>query len=405
MSTKYRSETTYDGYHLSVIKSGLQKYIRRGTVDKALKCVAELDRFADMERGEGIRTNMMHRLQIIFLEDIGHGNPRLLPYMRQWIKELNEERKSSTRNRAREREVLELIVRNLCDRKKTRTCSHMNSICQLNHDNINAAIEAIPDLAPIRETYEKVMALEPNQCLDALDEALTEPVDAMVAILYMNRYMRDAMKTHQWKDMKQLEQRLAAKIGEQHIQGIWEWKPDLLKLREGVMIYTCIHSAPTCSVEMEHNTRGRNCNWIWKAPYIQKDGHHRTLSSTTSLSLINMYRGEWRNIHRLPILQKKVRKYPTKLSLPRQYSKHCLCGSKHAPLYKYMHIPCIYEKKPNIRNKPTLFYPLSLISLCHSFLVIYNTHTNLLSAQTKIDDRGDSTAQIDAWLRQYPIFS
>jgi hypothetical protein len=55
---KYRNEITWNGYNLDIAKSALQKYIRRGILDKALYFAGELDLFKECEnRGEIIRTN------------------------------------------------------------------------------------------------------------------------------------------------------------------------------------------------------------------------------------------------------------------------------------------------------------------------------------------------------------
>ena len=73
LSTSYRKHITWNGYPADVVKSGLQKYIRRSVLEKALYCAAELDLFKEAENtkeAEGIRTNFLHRLMIIFMEDV-----------------------------------------------------------------------------------------------------------------------------------------------------------------------------------------------------------------------------------------------------------------------------------------------------------------------------------------------
>jgi hypothetical protein len=45
LSTKFRHQITWNGYNADIMKSGLQKYIRRGMIDKALYCAGELDLF------------------------------------------------------------------------------------------------------------------------------------------------------------------------------------------------------------------------------------------------------------------------------------------------------------------------------------------------------------------------
>ena len=70
ISVKYRNESSYNGYNVSDLKSGLQKYIRRGNFEKAMYCAWELYLFKLVDGGKRIFTNFIHRLMIITLEDI-----------------------------------------------------------------------------------------------------------------------------------------------------------------------------------------------------------------------------------------------------------------------------------------------------------------------------------------------
>jgi replication-associated recombination protein RarA len=96
MDATYRRETSLKGHKLDVLKSGLQKYIRRGDEEGALYCAGELDCFSDLGSvGERIRTNMIHRLMIIFIEDVGLAGFHLYkhvvaPLVRTWIEDRNQ---------------------------------------------------------------------------------------------------------------------------------------------------------------------------------------------------------------------------------------------------------------------------------------------------------------------------
>lgn len=73
ISLKYRSEHI-DNIPLSVYKSAIQKYIRRSESTKALICANNLSLFFDhlhTKDGKRITTNIIHRIMIIFLEDVG----------------------------------------------------------------------------------------------------------------------------------------------------------------------------------------------------------------------------------------------------------------------------------------------------------------------------------------------
>jgi hypothetical protein len=66
---------TYSGFKTDEAKSGLQKYVRRGEVDKALIMAFELWRFnglvAEAASAKGIVTNLCNRLCVIACEDVG----------------------------------------------------------------------------------------------------------------------------------------------------------------------------------------------------------------------------------------------------------------------------------------------------------------------------------------------
>jgi hypothetical protein len=116
MKAGYRSEVSLHGHSLDVLKSGLQKYIRRGNVDAAMYCLGELDCFSDCGReGERIRTNMIHRLMIIYMEDIGLGGVKSWDVVHRlvcgWLADRSRE------------ELIQALVCILCNAHKTRACS------------------------------------------------------------------------------------------------------------------------------------------------------------------------------------------------------------------------------------------------------------------------------------------
>jgi hypothetical protein len=88
MSTKYRDTKTLNGYSFDVAKSALQKYIRRGCIEKSLYLAAEMDMF----RWAGAKsqlTNFYNRIRVITLEDVGLANPHVLievdALLKAWI--------------------------------------------------------------------------------------------------------------------------------------------------------------------------------------------------------------------------------------------------------------------------------------------------------------------------------
>jgi hypothetical protein len=129
ISTTYRKHITWNNYPADVMKSGLQKYIRRSILDKALYCAAELDLFKDApntKEAEGIRTNFLHRLMIIFMEDV--ENLALFDTIYTKMNQLFQERDKADRHKEKElywvTEVVTLLIRS----KKARICSHVRAL-------------------------------------------------------------------------------------------------------------------------------------------------------------------------------------------------------------------------------------------------------------------------------------
>jgi hypothetical protein len=139
---KYRGERSLGGFSLDILKSGLQKYIRRGDIQKAVKCGLELNTFRlGKDRGETIRTNFFHRLQIILLEDV--CNISLIPYISECLERYNRYRdldKAELReeNRKLQEGLLIHVITLMCESKKSRICSHIRSFCNDEYKNYRA---------------------------------------------------------------------------------------------------------------------------------------------------------------------------------------------------------------------------------------------------------------------------
>jgi hypothetical protein len=128
LSAKYRGEVTWNGYGSDVMKSALQKYIRRGMLDKALYAAGELDLFkeAKEDRAESIRSNFIHRLMIIYMEDV--ENTALIDELDTLFTNVLAERLKESRNKEKEERWISRIVYLLTLSPKARVCSHIRSI-------------------------------------------------------------------------------------------------------------------------------------------------------------------------------------------------------------------------------------------------------------------------------------
>jgi len=103
---------TYSGLDLDVVKSALQKYIRRNMPQKALLATIELYRFGEVG-GEAAVTNMYNRLAIIANEDIGPAN---LPLVLEVTRIVESKDRNITR--------LAAMVQFMAQSSKTRIMSH-----------------------------------------------------------------------------------------------------------------------------------------------------------------------------------------------------------------------------------------------------------------------------------------
>lgn len=115
LSTSFRRSVTWNGYPVDVMKSGLQKYIRRGNIEKALYCAGELDLFKVVDSGKALHTNFIHRLMVLFLEDVAD------------LSLLIEADRVLTMPVVSEHLLVSLITQ-MCTASKGRICSHVRAV-------------------------------------------------------------------------------------------------------------------------------------------------------------------------------------------------------------------------------------------------------------------------------------
>ena len=223
--------TSERGYHLSELLSGLEKYIRRGIEDKALKCIQELHGFSFVEGGARIWKNAIYRIQVIFLEDIGLGNLALWPYMVEWIQILHEERTKpyEERDRSREIRVLERMIRHLCRSKKTRAASFMKILWRLSPEDTEKA-KALGCATDYRIGMRLDVSDPWAQFIATIEICITDK--KWEAILYLLEYIEvsEKKKAH----LQPLEE-MMYRYG--LVDCATSWKKDLLHRKEGFLIY------------------------------------------------------------------------------------------------------------------------------------------------------------------------
>jgi hypothetical protein len=159
MILKRRQERSYNGVGLSVLKSGMQKYVRRGLLDKGLWCLVEMDLFrlieatpeglaaylgrsgtsatdrdrrAAIQKAKAIRTNMVNRLIVMVSEEISIAA--------WWLPLVVHERVQAwNRNRGQAAALGHLfdVYKYLCAARKIRLISDLKSVYLLPPDYVD----------------------------------------------------------------------------------------------------------------------------------------------------------------------------------------------------------------------------------------------------------------------------
>jgi hypothetical protein len=153
---KRRSERSYNGVPVAVLKSGLQKYARRGMLDAGLWCLAEWDLFrlveaepaglaeylrrhggdgaAVVRRARALRTNLLNRLVVMVSEEVS---------VAAWWLPLVADRLArawqAARGRAESAKHLVDLFKHLAGARKIRLVSDLKSVYLLPPDYVKPA--------------------------------------------------------------------------------------------------------------------------------------------------------------------------------------------------------------------------------------------------------------------------
>ena len=134
MRTTRSHARSVNGLKKDLCVSGLQKYIRRGEKEKALRCALEVDLFAYAEEGKGepFRANLIHRLMVIALEDCGAPFFENLLWMDERIDlmlNMRKERKGKEFGlKVEEGKALVEMVECMCESEHSREFSHIRAL-------------------------------------------------------------------------------------------------------------------------------------------------------------------------------------------------------------------------------------------------------------------------------------
>nr|WRK65199.1 glycosyl transferase [Marseillevirus futianmevirus] len=204
MQTTYRNAKTLHGLDVDIAKSGVQKYVRRNMLEKALWCAFELDFFAeatDRQAGEGIRANLLHRLMVIFLEEISVCNLTLWPLLSEkfdLLFSVREERKNQEpgtkvwkKLRKQEANALVWVVTQMCRSRHIRILSHTRSA--FGHGKSEESVLVSKEFYP--QFYEAISAFGENEplpefrlVLEKEDKEMNRLCDNFISALENSKY-------------------------------------------------------------------------------------------------------------------------------------------------------------------------------------------------------------------------
>lgn len=132
-----------------VIKSAIQKYIRRGELVKTYQflCLGFLFALSSKPKAKGMITNLINRLRVITLEDIGIGNYQMIEIVDKLLIEFYQTRVDWVQRLC----ILMTIVKNLVESKKIRLASWVKSIYDVPISRINPKF---PHKSEAKEIYQ-----------------------------------------------------------------------------------------------------------------------------------------------------------------------------------------------------------------------------------------------------------
>ena len=217
LSVEYRKECSENGQKLGETKSAIQKYIRRGEEEKALKIGREMSSYWLLQEGMRVKTNLMNRLKIIYMEDVGIGNYEIWEWMVEKMGEMKEAKK-----REEVEKILEEVIRVLCRSRKTRLCSFMKMIGEVNE------IEGVM-------TEEEKRELDEATSEEALVSGMRKGMESKRAVSggYLVKMYNLCLCDGGAKKWKKIEGLLGEYVS---MKCSVAWK-DLRKNKEGILLY------------------------------------------------------------------------------------------------------------------------------------------------------------------------
>lgn len=112
-------------YDLDILKSGLQKYVRRNIPDKALFCLRDLIRYLEANNKKDSKWQLLlNRIAIISAEDISIGDADVVAHVLKTISRIKNSNKSFPDIKSAW-DLLSPLIVSMCAAEKTREFAHI----------------------------------------------------------------------------------------------------------------------------------------------------------------------------------------------------------------------------------------------------------------------------------------
>ncbi len=274
MESKFRNEKSWNGLSLDVLKSGLQKYIRRGKKNKAIWCGIELYMFICDGNGQRIITNFIHRLMVIYLEDIGIADIENWKKVDSMIDILLLKAKDKNMMTLKSKTIIELISY-MSLTKHSRSPSHFNSLYIIDDKKVLNKIKKYLHHFPTINSLINKKINDSRETIILIDEFKKSINDNnMWSIYYARKIHAECTPAVASKNIFGILEK-SGKIKDEYIKLGKKWFKELKSIKECFLTY----AIPILSINLNKKEKedASSCNIIIKEVDNWKDYYFKNI--------------------------------------------------------------------------------------------------------------------------------
>lgn len=217
----YRGAKDPWGFSISLRKSDFQKAVRRGNIEQALVafyvCFNMVELFPGVSGAKSIQTNILNRIMICAMEDIGIANEQLVNHTLRTIYPMVKGKS------VRDNRKIEQIIVALCKSKKVRIQSHMTHAYHVKNRELATKLGI-----PVSDSVGQSLS-DPNWFRVAIEDP--EQVWRKLGAMREKRISNEPICYQVWKNVAQSNKRavLQYALSVAHFKAIGKIKPSKLQ--------------------------------------------------------------------------------------------------------------------------------------------------------------------------------